>query len=684
MPDIKKSAGLKITLFICACALVWALLAAAVLAMPLIDIAKALAFFALGVAAPGLAALKLLKLELTPLEALCVAWGLGYGLLVSVYFACALLAGTRYIPFAAAALCAAAIIVLALKRKEPFAKKEDGGELRTAGVFAAFAALATFAILSAAMLDPSLSGARSYFHDTMNGAGLTVSASRSFPMHILQMAGTEHRYHIFFFSYTSVFKLCTGISAFETVTKLSLITVSPFIACALTALAKRILKDDKKTALCAALTLVFPFGYFIHYLYQDVIGFPFGLGFALASVLLFFAARERSGALNRYFVLSAVFLWLCLGSKGPLAVPVLFGLCVVLLIDIITQKKLAPALTGLLFAVVFFALYYLLYANGVSDSMHVVPYYSARLTSFGSWVWGRAPEWLTDIVSVIWYCVELDALMFIAFISIIVFLCKNKKERHPFLEFTLGGISVGYVLINIFLQTGSSERYFLTAMTPFAYISGIYCLSALLASCRSKAAKWLTLGVCAASAVYGFTFAASCYMGSYNKYDMGLKGALAHSRFASADDGSLVAAMSDEERARTVTRAEYEAYLWLRDNTPEDAVIADGRYTKDRFFFSGSVFSERAFFLDGFGFVTMSDTNDNTPEKVRRDTFLRLFFRERDEGYIPLLAREGCDYLIISQYIDPGLELSDKYCELVYGNADAAIYKLDAWPEELS
>ena len=96
------------------------------------------------------------------------------------------------------------------------------------------------------------------------------------------------------------------------------------------------------------------------------------------------------------------------------------------------------------------------------------------------------------------------------------------------------------------------------------------------------------------------------------------------------------------------------------------------------------MFSERGFYLEGYGFVTMGDTNDNTPEKVRRDSYLRSFFNERDEGYILLFARDGCDCLIISQYIDPGFELSDKYCELVYSNADAAVYKLRGWPDELA
>ncbi len=43
------------------------------------------------------------------------------------------------------------------------------------------------------------------------------------------------------------------------------------------------------------------------------------------------------------------------------------------------------------------------------------------------------------------------------------------------------------------------------------------------------------------------------------------------------------------------------------------------------------------------------------------------------------MAREGCDYLVISQYINPGLTLSNKYCDEVFRNEDVAIYALHPW-----
>jgi len=105
-------------------------------------------------------------------------------------------------------------------------------------------------------------------------------------------------------------------------------------------------------------------------------------------------------------------------------------------------------------------------------------------------------------------------------------------------------------------------------------------------------------------------------------------------------------------------------------------VIADGHYLLSNKYFYGTAFSERGFYLEGYGFVTMEDTNHNTREKIERDTVLRFFFTEEDEGYLASMARYGCNHIIISQWLNPGLTLSDRFCDLVYQNEVVAVYQL--------
>ncbi|MBR5501697.1 MAG: hypothetical protein IKV55_01555, partial [Oscillospiraceae bacterium] len=133
----------------------------------------------------------------------------------------------------------------------------------------------------------------------------------------------------------------------------------------------------------------------------------------------------------------------------------------------------------------------------------------------------------------------------------------------------------------------------------------------------------------------------------------------------------------DEHRGMAVSPAEYEAYLWLRDNTPEDAVIANYRYTQYNKFFCGSAFSERAFYLEGWGYVTMEDSNNNTPEKIRRDSFLRSMHDYRMESMLPVLSQEGVDYYLMERAVLGDWEFSNQFCEEVFRNEDVIIYRLN-------
>lgn len=55
--------------------------------------------------------------------------------------------------------------------------------------------------------------------------------------------------------------------------------------------------------------------------------------------------------------------------------------------------------------------------------------------------------------------------------------------------------------------------------------------------------------------------------------------------------------------------------------------------------------------------------------------------REHPRGALPVvLAQRGCDYLILSECVNPGLELSDTHCTEVFRNEHIRIYALQ--PQE--
>ena len=134
-------------------------------------------------------------------------------------------------------------------------------------------------------------------------------------------------------------------------------------------------------------------------------------------------------------------------------------------------------------------------------------------------------------------------------------------------------------------------------------------------------------------------------------------------------------------RGPIITPEEYEAYIWLKENTPEDAVFSDYRYSTNNKYFCGSVFSERSCFLEGWGYVTMEDSNNNTDEKIRRDTIVRFFNDTKQESFSLLLAQEGVQYLIFEKVVTGDWELSDAFVDEVFRNDSMIIYYIR--PREL-
>lgn len=112
------------------------------------------------------------------------------------------------------------------------------------------------------------------------------------------------------------------------------------------------------------------------------------------------------------------------------------------------------------------------------------------------------------------------------------------------------------------------------------------------------------------------------------------------------------------------------------NNTPEDAVFSDYRYSTNNKYFCASIFSQRSCYLEGWGYLTMEDSNNNTDEKIRRDTIVRFFNDTKQESFSLLLAQEGVEYLVFERVITGDWELSDTYVDEVFRNDDVIIYKI--------
>lgn len=665
----------KAAISVAAGMLLFYVFAIAVLRMSALSALAAVLFQLLCVALPGIAVTKLLRIALTPLESLCISYGLGFGVVVLVYFPFGLMRRTDLIPFALLAVSVLSAVILILTRRRPYTARADRGELQAALIVAFISSAIASIAFSAAYLDPSLSGLHFYYHDAMNAVSLTASAKLGYPFHFLQMAGVTYWYHPFTYFYTASMSLCTGISAFDVTTKLLIFTVTPYVACIFAAMAMRLTGKRSAAALAALLSGVLPVGGLYYYFFEDLLGFMPGIAFGGAAVLLFMEAQSLSKKINRWHLLSSLFMILCLGAKGPVAVTIMFGICFALLVQLIAERDLWVFPKGLCFAVPFFVLYFYLYGSAVSESMEVSFAHLALLgdlaqrlrDSMGIAKGGETV--LIKTICAIHYCITCLPIVTAAFVCGIVKLIKS-KGKDTLGTFMAGSTALGYVFVNMFRQAGSSEIYFLYANYWFAVVIVV---SALVGLMEQKERIKLAVPICLLCfLLIGVTVNRSFVPLLKN----GINNAVTYSYY---NPDKLVEQQemdAHKRRPACFSPEEYEGYIFMRDNLPDSAVICDYRYEDYNKFFLGCAFSEKMYLLEGWGYVTMEDSNDNTFEKGQRDNYISSLYKFRDEAFIPILRDFGATHIVVTEYITPGWELTAGYTNLIFENDSIRIYEI--------
>ncbi|MBR3355216.1 MAG: hypothetical protein IKG47_07685 [Oscillospiraceae bacterium] len=656
----------------------WVILSFAFLGLPVSTAILFILYLLLVIFVPGLTILSFTKHSFSGKDTIIFSFAIGYAVILLLYLILAMvndLALYSKLLIVSSLLFLAVFLFLIIKKKIRFDYPATD-----VPVFLACAAAVTltFVLLSMANLEPDLVGARPYYHDTLNGVGLTVSASRSFPMQSLQMSGWIFPYHLGYYIYTSSIMELLHTSAFEAVIKLSLIPVSPLCILSFASIMDlvKIKKKNLRNIILCILSFIPSFG-LLHYLYMDTLGYPFGLFMCLASFIMFNTANSKDRRLNCLHVLSSLFLSAGMLSKGPLSVSFMFGTCFVLLLELIRKRNLWVIPKGLTYTIPFFLLYFVVYGNSAGDSMFYYPLFSAIQTPLAFALQGIFPEWLRRTICAVYYTSSLSWVLFISFLVVVSAVIRRKAEKIDI--YAVSAVTIGYILLNTFKQEGSSELYFVSGVYPICFIAAAGHMEKWLLS-LNKGKKAYAAGVIAVLLILALIpdahFSADLFAGddaTEKSQATGLKSALTYSIINYRKNKHLDLSAVN---GAVITEGQYEAFIWMKENLPESAVFSDYRYSSNNKFFGASIFSERSCFLEGWGYLTMEDKNNNKEEKIRRDTIVRFFNETKEESFCMLLKQEGVDYLVFEKAITGDWELSDKYVDEVFRNSDVIVYKI--------
>ena len=142
---------------------------------------------------------------------------------------------------------------------------------------------------------------------------------------------------------------------------------------------------------------------------------------------------------------------------------------------------------------------------------------------------------------------------------------------------------------------------------------------------------------------------------------------------------------STYSKYKSMSAEEYEAMKWIRENTPEDTLIATQMYkstggkdysVENRWHhchFLYAAYSVRNYYLEGSGY-TFTDVEAEDRREMIKNTD-RLYDPDNDSRGDD--ARElGVEYVVVTQKIYPTPDLSSADYEKVFSNKDIDIYKI--------
>ncbi len=130
------------------------------------------------------------------------------------------------------------------------------------------------------------------------------------------------------------------------------------------------------------------------------------------------------------------------------------------------------------------------------------------------------------------------------------------------------------------------------------------------------------------------------------------------------------------DRADLVSKDTLDAYLWLRDNTPEDAQIVVDRFSEEldyrNIYFYASAFSERQCYLEGYDYSDISQKQVQAMLSINEK-----FYSDDWQEVDAVFDIYKMDYLVVTDMGHPNYVNNNWRLNLVYENEDVSIYKYE-------
>lgn len=507
-----------------------------------------------------------------------------------------------------------------------------------------------------------------FYVDWLFWIGNSISFTKSFPVQDFRLCGESFNYHYFSSILMAQTSLVTGIN----VTQLSLYFSNICTAFLLVFGAYVLFKSAirRKCLIVWALGILFFTDGSIATGMWHLFFCPFGFDYACAFGMFALFMLVRFIKENSYHwgevLLSALFIAMTTGCKGPIGIVILSGYGLVALSLLLKKKWKKGFLCGGIWLSAFLVIYLLfihgeitsgnagLQILGVAKAFFETPWTREMYNSL-SGRYGVGGLFLKIILEVLFIFLQNVPIICLFILSLCVLVRNQLRRKNDYLLLLTSAICIFGILLTInTYQAGGSQIYFVHAIFPAAILGGFYAIDRYV----TEQGKWKR----SIAILIGLLLSLH-----------GGKIAIGRNIIPMAEKGIACAQGTNEVMTGypylDLTSEDLEAYSWIKENTNSNAILAiDTFYIEE----SGrlqnmvaGVFAERFVWNDG-------KYSSNVQEVERRKSIVERF-KSGDETARKEMKEEGVQYFLQTLENDPSSEY-DLNC--IFENENFKIYEL--------
>ena len=642
---------------------------------------------------PGIMILRLLRIRMNHIStAICTGFFAGWAFITVQYFVTDLI-GTDILLYGLGPVFTIAYFVSLKKQTDRVICPNRFHIDKLSTAFCIFAALALFyALLSTQYLylSPAVSDYTYMNADKAYHIGLIDSLSHGWPLVSLWVQGRIIKYHVFTELLLSVPVRLFGVTADVAFFSFNPIMTTYVFGLSTYVMFRELLGHAERAGLCSLAVILSNL-----YLTRSIdtsLAFHFALindnavGYGISGAMLFlvlfrdwYKKYDSNAKSIKELLLLTAFVMLLTGIKGPIAMVLILSVWGTFVIGFIMRKiRFRTVLPLLILSAAFLVVYVLIMggkgtSNGSGESIFAfatianIAFFHDPLILFMKGI-GLPKIIRLAVMLVVFMIFFLTAFILpftIGYIRelILVFSCRKEYDFCRVLVYAC--FLVGLVLLFVMNYSGHSQVYFGLVSVFLAPLITFWFFEDM------EANRGTLMNIVRILFVVCLILTSLTLLVHYKSM---INSAIYHSN----ED-------IEYDKYMSISEQEYDAMMWINENTPEDSLLATDRYSsvppeeysyENRWtnrFFLYATYSNRFCYIAGSGYNLPA--GDWVIRKEMIETNEQLYDPENEER--GELARElGVDYVIVSKRFCDEEDLSNEDYVPCYSNEDIDIYEI--------